>query len=73
MGWLWNVLIRIRLKFLICIGIFLNLFRKLNYIMMYRCVYKFVIFVIVNFVIIISVIVNLFEIVMEKKIIFMKM
>lgn len=67
MGWLWNVLIRIRLKFLICIGIFLDLFRKLNYIMMYRCVYKFVIFVIVNFVIIISVIVNLFEIVMEKK------
>lgn len=68
MGWLWNVLIRIRLKFLICIGIFLNLFRKLNYIMMYRRVYKFVIFVIV-----ILVIVNLFEIVMEKKIIFMKM
>lgn len=62
MGWLWNVLIRIRLKFLICIGIFLNLFRKLNYIMMYRRVYKFVIFVIV-----ILVIVNLFEIVMEKK------
>lgn len=41
--------------------------------MMYRRVYKFVIFVIVNFVIIILVIVNLFEIVMEKKIIFMKM
>lgn len=41
--------------------------------MTYRRVYKFVIFVIVNFVIIISVIVNLFEIVMEKKIIFMKM